>query len=235
MGTFDEVWCHHDLFGAHKGEKHQTRSLNLMGGGAFEQYEITPAGRLELLEYVIEDRSDPNAEGIDRILGSATMLLTGSSRDMNYPGWLSLSAFGRAKFTDGMLVAFEAEAIRDLGTEESSVELRVADQRDADNGIARESSALQESAEETRARQAGKRRLVEPDARKATVKVGKLIDRLREFDLNAEIYLQIDSRRFAPPLWVGIMDTAGLFDDEKDFQLVISAWEPAACLRGPEN
>jgi hypothetical protein len=56
--------------------------------------------------------------------------------------------------------------------------------------------------------------------------VSELIDRLREFDAHSEVYLYLDRRRFAPPVWVGLMDTAGLFDEEKNFQLVISPWEP---------
>lgn len=64
--------------------------------------------------------------------------------------------------------------------------------------------------------------------------VSALIDRLREFDSQAEVFLQLDRRRFAPPVWVGLMDTAGLFDEEKDFQLVISPWEPEGYLK-PES
>jgi hypothetical protein len=70
----------------------------------------------------------------------------------------------------------------------------------------------------------------EPDLTEVgTMKVNALnalIDRLRGFDQNAEIFVQTDSRSFASPVWLGIMDTAGLFDEEKDFQLVICAWEP---------
>ncbi len=108
MGMFDAVLCNQDLFEDHKGETHQTKSLCPIGG-AFEQYEITPAGCLEFLEYVIEDRSDPNAQGLAGLGGSMTQVFTGGRRDMNYHGWLDLSGFGRAKFTDGILVAFEAE------------------------------------------------------------------------------------------------------------------------------
>jgi hypothetical protein len=61
--------------------------------------------------------------------------------------------------------------------------------------------------------------------------VNELIDRLRAFDLHTEVYLQLDRRTFAPPVWVGIMDTAGLFDEEKDLQLVISPWEPEGYLK----
>lgn len=49
MGMFDEVFCNHALFGVHQGETHQTKDLHPLGG-MLEKYEITPAGRLELLE-----------------------------------------------------------------------------------------------------------------------------------------------------------------------------------------
>jgi hypothetical protein len=59
------------------------------------------------------------------------------------------------------------------------------------------------------------------------MKLNELIERLYAFDPNAEVYLPIDSRSFAPPIWIGFMDTAGIFDEERNFQLVISAWEPS--------
>jgi len=66
------------------------------------------------------------------------------------------------------------------------------------------------------------------------MKVSELIDRLREFDLHEEVYLQLDRRSFAPPVWAGHVDTAGLFEEEKDFRLVISPWEPEDYLK-PES
>jgi hypothetical protein len=108
MVLYDEVVCNHELFGVHKGETHQTKGLDFLGG-LLDRYEITPSGRLELLEYTIEDRSDPTLEGFERCFGMMTMVFTGGRRDVNYHGWLYLSCFGRAKFTDGMLVAFEPE------------------------------------------------------------------------------------------------------------------------------
>jgi hypothetical protein len=116
MGMFDEVIFNNDLFGAHRGETHQTKSLHCLGG-ALERYEITPTGRLEFLEYVTEDHSDPKAEGLDRILGMMAMVFTGGRRDMNYHGWLEFSRFGRAKFKDGVMVAFEAEPLERLEPE----------------------------------------------------------------------------------------------------------------------
>jgi len=109
MGMFDEVLCNHELFGEHKGETHQTKDLHWLGG-LLEKYEIAPSGRLEFQEYTTEDRSDPALEGIARWGGSMTMVLTGGRRDLNYHGWLYLSCFGRAKFTDGTIIAFESES-----------------------------------------------------------------------------------------------------------------------------
>ena len=108
MGMFDEVRCNHELFGVHKGETHQTKALHWLGG-ALELYEITPTGHLEFLEYTVEDRSDSTKEGIERLRGMMTAVFTGGRRDLNYHGWLALSCFGRAKFTEGVLVAFEPE------------------------------------------------------------------------------------------------------------------------------
>jgi len=68
MGMFDEVLCNHELFGAHKGETYQTKDLHCLGG-LLNNYEITLSGRLEFLEYTVEDRSDPNATGIERMFG----------------------------------------------------------------------------------------------------------------------------------------------------------------------
>jgi len=67
------------------------------------------------------------------------------------------------------------------------------------------------------------------------MKVCRLIDLLRGFDLDADVYLQTSSRCFSPPVWIGILDTAGLFDEEKDFQLVISHWEPEEYRRPESN
>jgi hypothetical protein len=109
MGMFDEVICNHELFGVHKGETHQTKDLHCCGG-LLDKYEITPSGRLEFLEYTVEDRSDPNAQGIERFSGTSTTVFTGGRRHLNYHGWLELSCFGRAKFTEeGTMVAFEPE------------------------------------------------------------------------------------------------------------------------------
>ncbi|MGA2730573.1 MAG: hypothetical protein ABSE96_22395 [Terracidiphilus sp.] len=66
------------------------------------------------------------------------------------------------------------------------------------------------------------------------MKVSELVDRLRAFDPEAEVHLQFTSREFASPGWVGIMDTADWLDEERNFQLVISPWEPED-YRKPET
>jgi hypothetical protein len=108
MGMFDEVECNHELFGVHRGEVHQTKDLHDCGG-LLDRYEITPSGRLEFLVYRVEDRSDPTLKGIARWAGVLTTIYTGGRRDLNYHGWLALSCFGRAKFTEGTMVVFEPE------------------------------------------------------------------------------------------------------------------------------
>jgi hypothetical protein len=117
MGMFDEVLCNHELFGAHRGETQQTKDLHWLGG-LLDNYEITPSGRLEFLEYTVEDRSNPTLESIERLFGMMTRIFTGGRRDLNYHVWLYLSCFGRAKFTDGTLVAFEPEPVQPRETED---------------------------------------------------------------------------------------------------------------------
>jgi hypothetical protein len=104
--VIDDVLCNHEIFGSNRGETHLTQSLDPIVPGS--TYEITPSGRMELLECVFEDHSDPNATGWRRLSGMMTPVFTGTRRDMHYHGWLDLFALGRAKFTDGAIVAFEA-------------------------------------------------------------------------------------------------------------------------------
>src|ERR1700738_1250824 len=105
MSVSDEIRCNHPLFGEHRGEIHETYSLNPVFPGA--RYEITAWGRLELLECTYEDRSDPDAEGWERLAGAMMPVSTGERKDLNYHGWLELWLLGRTKFTDGQLIAFE--------------------------------------------------------------------------------------------------------------------------------
>lgn len=125
MGLSDDVICNHDLFGAHKGETCQADIPSPFIPGS--TYEITPQGRLELLECVFEDRSDPNATGWGRLEGASTPVFTGARRDLDYHGWLDLDPIGRAKFTDGGIVAFEPNSA-------SSFELRFPAGEDVQQG-----------------------------------------------------------------------------------------------------
>jgi len=149
MGLFDEVRCNHELSGVHKGETQQTKDLNWFGG-ALEEYEITSSGRLEFLEYTVEDRGDPNREGLARLAGSMTRVFTGGRRDLNYHGWLDLSGFGRAKFTDGMLVAFELEQNQPSGSEDLDEENRAA--QSGEESVVREGNPVPESTMERKRR-----------------------------------------------------------------------------------
>ena len=105
MGVLDDVLCNNDLFGDHKGETHYTQSLHPVFPGS--TYEITLAGRLELLECTYEDRSDPNALVCLRLGGMMTPVFTGRRSDVALHGWVEFPRFGRAKFTDGTMVGFE--------------------------------------------------------------------------------------------------------------------------------
>lgn len=112
MGVLDDVLCNNDLFGDHRGETHRTQSLHRVFPGS--TYEITPTGRLELLECTYEDRSDPNAPRCLRLGGMMTPVFTGQRSDVGLHGWVEFPGFGRAKFADGTLVAFEPELDQSL-------------------------------------------------------------------------------------------------------------------------
>jgi hypothetical protein len=112
MGVLDEVLCNNDLFGDHKGETHCTQSLHPVFPGS--TYEITPKGRLELLECTYEDRSDPNAPHCLRFVGILAPVFTGKRSDVALHGWVEFPGFGRAKFTDGTLITFEPELDQSL-------------------------------------------------------------------------------------------------------------------------
>ncbi len=126
MGVLDDVLCNNDLFGDHKGEMHYTQCLNSVFPGS--TYEITTAGRLELLECTYEDRSDPNATGFLRLGGMMTPVFTGRRSDVALHGWVEFPGFGRAKFTDGSMVAFEpASEIRNREETTSAPPARLPD------------------------------------------------------------------------------------------------------------
>jgi len=63
------------------------------------------------------------------------------------------------------------------------------------------------------------------------MKVIDLIEKVQAFDPNTDVSVQIENRTFASPVWIGVMNTAGLFDERKEFRLVISAWQPEDHLK----
>jgi hypothetical protein len=62
---------------------------------------------LELLVCNYENRSDPTAQGWERLTGCLTPVFTGERRDMNLHGWVDFPVLGRAKFTDGTMKGFQ--------------------------------------------------------------------------------------------------------------------------------
>ena len=71
MGMYDNLKCKYPLpvEGANQ-LSYQTKSLDC----TLDDYEIWEDGTLWHEEYDTEDRSDPNAEGIDRFIGCATQI-----------------------------------------------------------------------------------------------------------------------------------------------------------------
>jgi hypothetical protein len=57
------------------------------------------------------------------------------------------------------------------------------------------------------------------------MKVRDLIATLKKIDGEAEILLHFGRSRFAPPVYVGPVDTADPLEDDQNIQLVISPWE----------
>lgn len=70
MGMFDDLRCKYPLpvDGANEVE-YQTKSFDCP---RLDNYEIREDGSLWHEEYDTEDRSDPNAKGLDRIIGMLT-------------------------------------------------------------------------------------------------------------------------------------------------------------------
>jgi hypothetical protein len=83
MGMFDSLQVQIPLPGLEDSSsiKFQTKDLE----NCLEVYRITPDGVLEIEEYDVEDRSDPNATGLSRIIGMATRIPTGW-RAVDYSG-----------------------------------------------------------------------------------------------------------------------------------------------------
>jgi len=216
MGMFDLVLCNHELFGAHKGEKHQTKDLEECFGGLLDDYEITPEGRLVFLEYTMEDHSDPNATGHARLYGCMTRVFTGGHVDMNYDGWLHLSVFGRVKFVDGTMVAFEPEPYSE------------DDEEPVDPG-------KQAARRIMRKRMRDLRRLADNDIvrdRGWHMTIRELSERLKEYDPGSEISVFVGNPRFTQGLAVIVLDR---LDSTIEGQLIVTSAQQMRSKKGEED
>ena len=74
MGMYDKIRCEFPLPGLPDptGIEFQTKSL--VDLGFFDDYQITEQGQLVLSDYDVEDRSDPNAEGLMKLVGCMTRI-----------------------------------------------------------------------------------------------------------------------------------------------------------------
>lgn len=69
MGMFDDLVIEGDLHpDVSAGSRWQTKSL----GCDMDNYKLDASGQLWHEEYDIEDQSDPNAEGFERLIGICT-------------------------------------------------------------------------------------------------------------------------------------------------------------------
>lgn len=73
MGMYDNLKCDYPLPGNPVGIEFQTKSFDSL----LDDYTILSDGRLMVEVYDIEDRSDPNAEGIMRFVGMMTRIPLG--------------------------------------------------------------------------------------------------------------------------------------------------------------
>jgi len=109
MGMFDHLKCEYKLpIAGTQDLEYQTKSLVKF----LDNYKIDKDGQLWVEKYKIEDRSDPEAEGISRIFGCMSRInqrlekdnFTGEIRfythlDKDYKYWVEYSAY----FTNGQL------------------------------------------------------------------------------------------------------------------------------------
>lgn len=118
MGVYDYVNCHYPLpVAGANALTYQTKDTDAQ---FLDSYEIRKDGTLWHEEYDVEDRSDPNAEGLKGLIGCMTRtsprwqqeLLTGEVRfyDGNADWWVEFSAY----FVRGQLK--QLEIIEQRGT-----------------------------------------------------------------------------------------------------------------------
>jgi hypothetical protein len=115
MGLFDTITCKYPLpLPQFQGADFQTKDLECQ----MDCYEIREDGTLWMQKYEIEDRSDPNAEGIARLCGMLSRVnlrweptkYTGSVDFYEWlnPGWVEFCAI----FIDGKLTHIQTTEYR---------------------------------------------------------------------------------------------------------------------------
>ena len=99
MGMFDDLKCDYPL-PAHvdKGTWFQTKDTPAQ---ALDKYWIDESGKLWHEQYDIEDRSDPDAEGIERICGMCTRVNKRWEPLPDFSGPISFYAFKDDKRNKG--------------------------------------------------------------------------------------------------------------------------------------
>ena len=104
MGIYDNIHCEYPLPGLDDPTKieFQTKSLDTF----FDNYRITAEGKLEIEEYDVEDRSDPNAEGIAKLFGCMTRIPQGW-KPVEFTGIVNF--YGDANSGNLFLVSFGEE------------------------------------------------------------------------------------------------------------------------------
>jgi len=117
MGIYDYVHCEYPLPGLQDPTKieFQTKSMDTF----FDNYRITAEGKLEVEDYDVEDQSDPNAEGIMRLVGSCTRIPKGWN-PVDFSG--TLNFYGDVNSGNLFLISFkEGTKVEMLGEDGNPV------------------------------------------------------------------------------------------------------------------
>jgi len=113
MGMFDTVRCEYE--GMSEVDRHRTYQTKDFDS-ALDLYMIDKEGVLWREDYNIEDRSDPNAEGLEKIVGMMTKTnlhmtpveLTDTFHFYDYDDEVGMITY-KAQYTEGKLTYFQKE------------------------------------------------------------------------------------------------------------------------------
>ena len=89
MGMYDNLRCEYPLPGDPGDIEFQTKDFDSI----LNEYRITVDGKLLIEEYDIEDRSDPNATGFMRFVGSMTRIPKGY-KPVDFTGYVNFYGKG---------------------------------------------------------------------------------------------------------------------------------------------